>query len=235
MGAIALVEVERRGALRLRTPEDVARDGLARRRALEPDREQGETCDAPLRALRVAHDRCTGCRACEVACDEANRPRTVGGVTLAGPGDTGRALIRVHTFAAPGPYAVAWACQGCPDLPCVAACEAERFPADAGPGARRALHLDGRSGAVAFEPAFCTACLKCVDACAARGGGVLRWDPAEQVVGACHLCGGEPACVPACPEGAIELVVVDRTRPLEARCPEEVARRWAERALGGRS
>ena len=225
--AISLVVVDRAATLLLRTPEATARDGLERLRQRQ-ESEEIDDGEVRLRALRVDHERCTGCRRCESACDEANRPRTIDGVALAGPGDVCKSLITVRTF--PGPFYVAWACLGCPDVPCVEACKAEDF----GRENRRALYVDERTGAVAFDAAFCTECQECVDACRREGGAVLRWDPAALVTGACHLCGGDPACVRECPESAIEIVDVDRSCALEARRPEEVARRGSTRLFGGR-
>lgn len=227
VNAIDMIEVDRAEALDARTPEQTAREGIRRTqdRDVEPERLAGD--GAPLRALRVNHDRCTGCRLCEAACDERNNPvRLAPEVELPGPGDTTRSLINVHRIA--GPYYVAWACLGCPDLPCVAACEAEAY----GEGQRRAWDLDPATGALRLAPEFCTSCQACIDACRCEGAGVLRWDPAEYVLGACHLCGGDPACVGACPFDAIELVTVDRTQPLEPRTVEEVARVGYERVYG---
>ncbi len=227
VGAITLVEVDRASELPLRTPEAVAREGLSRRLGRQVEPERLGASDAPLRALRVDHDRCTGCRLCEAACGERNQPLVQGGQATPGLGDTSGSLIRVHSF--PGPYYVAWTCPGCPDLPCVAACEAESFNL----GQRFALDLDPDTGALRLDRAACTECRECVDACERDGGGMLRWDANELVAGACHLCGGDPACIEACPFDAIELVVVDRTQPLGPRRLDEVARRGIARVYGG--
>ena len=226
VSAISVVEVDRRARLELRTPDAVARQGMDRacgRQAEELRRVRQER----LRALRVDLDRCTGCRLCEAACDEKNNPRVEDGIALPGPGDVTRSLVRVHEF--PGPYAVPWACLGCPDLPCVAACRAEAYGESYG----RALHLDPESGAVRHDPAHCTACQACIEACERRGGGVLAWRPEQRaVVGACHLCGGDPACVRACPFGAIKMVEVDRLSPVKARRPVDAATLGAEWIYG---
>ncbi len=227
VNAIEMVEVDRTSDLRARTPEATAREGIRRAQGREVEPERIENDNALLRALRVDHDRCTGCRLCEAACDERNGSVEIGvGLTVPGLGDTTKSLIRVHGSA--GPYYVAWSCLGCPDLPCVAACEADAF----GAGQRRALDLDPETGALRLAAEFCTGCQKCIDACRCDGGNVLRWDPVELVVGACHHCDGDPACASACPFDAIELVWVDRTQPLEPRSVEEVARIGAERVYG---
>lgn len=224
--AIRVVDVDREAILAHRRPLDVAREGIARRegRCLEP--EELDSSNAPLRALRVHHERCTGCRLCEAACGERNRPIDVGGESIAGLGDSNGALIQVHRFA--GPTYIAWACLGCPDVPCVTACEAEAFGLDQ----PYALGVDPNTGTINLAPEHCTECRKCIDACSEEGGGVLSWDAERFVVGACHLCGGEPACIPACPFDAIELVDVDRRSTLAPRAIDDVAQRAYESIYG---
>jgi Fe-S-cluster-containing dehydrogenase component len=224
VNAITMITVDRTSDLTLRSPEAVAREGIARRLGRQVEPVPIAMSDGPIRALRVQHERCTGCRLCEAACGERNSPLEVDGRVLPGLGDMTASLIRVHRFD--GPFYVAWSCLGCPDLPCVTSCEAEAF----GAGQARALDLDPDTGAIRLAGEFCTGCQKCIDACHDQGGDVLSWDPELQVVGACHLCGGEPACIPACPFDAIELVTIDRTQPLEPRRVAEIARLGAERA-----
>ena len=142
-------------------------------------------------------------------------------------GDPRRSLIQVHSFV--GPYFVAWSCLGCPDLPCVSACDyyADRLHH------RKALHVDPGSGAVNLDREACAGCERCLEACERRGGGVLHWDPSRFVVGACDLCAGTPACVAACPTEAIKLVTVDRAAVLAARSVDVACQAGLERVYKG--
>lgn len=167
-----------------------------------------------LRAIRVNHDKCTGCRICEQVCDEFNHKLTVDGIEQAGPGDPHRSLITIHSY--PEPYYVAWACLGCPDLPCVRACDyyADRLEH------RKALHVDQHTGEIRLAKDWCAGCEKCIEACESRGGNVLRWDKLSYIAGGCNLCHGDPQCVKECPVEAIEFIEVDRKMEIKTRNPD---------------
>jgi len=131
-------------------------------------------------ALRLVVDesRCSGCRACQVAC--ADMHEDVFSVALA--------RLRVEKRDAEGidrPVV----CVFCADAPCAAACPTEA--------------LTQRSeGVLQLDAARCESCGQCVVACP---HGALRMHPTTGRPLVCDLCGGEPACVAACVTGALKL------------------------------
>jgi electron transport protein HydN len=164
------------------------------------------------RALFVDHGLCVGCRRCEEACQRVNS------VEGRGPSSTTRSLIYVHSYL-PGPYHVAWACPSCPDVPCVNACDYYADPVRH----QRAWRINEQTGGLELEKAACAGCERCIDACRREGAGVLRWDAHDYVCGACHLCGGAPACVVVCPTQAISLQGLDEEHHFPPRTPDEAA------------
>lgn len=127
--------------------------------------------------IEIDEARCSGCRACEVAC-VARHERRFG---------TATARIRVVKVEVHGVDRPA-TCRQCPDAPCVAAC-----PVDA-------LRQDDDSGAVRLTVSDCIICSACADACPF---GVVFSDPVSGLPLVCDLCDGDPACVKRCATGAI--------------------------------
>jgi len=130
--------------------------------------------------LIVEEERCSGCRACQLACSQAHD----GVFSLA------LARLRVLKYDADGidrPII----CRFCPEAPCVAACLAGALTQSP----NRSLHLD---------TSLCQTCGLCVQACPYD---VLRLHPQTGRPLYCDLCGGEPtstpACVTACATGAL--------------------------------
>ena len=164
-------------------------------------------------ALYVAADagRCTGCKACELACfaehnHSTNRVgKTVG--TVAIPVTAGLYLVKGEGFCLP------IQCKHCEDAPCLNAC------------ARRAItRVDGR---IVINGERCIGCKDCILACPfgaiailpvyAKGEPVNQpgSDLARKVASKCDLClgiEGGPACVRACPNKALRVVDADEER-----------------------
>ncbi|MDQ4068002.1 MAG: dimethyl sulfoxide reductase anchor subunit [Actinomycetota bacterium] len=140
-------------------------------------------------AFSVSLDACTGCKACVTAChnvnglDEGESFRTVG--LLTGP-----------TFQ----QTVTAACHHCLDPACLNGCPTNAYEKDALTGI--VAHVEGK----------CLGCGYCTWTCPYE---VPRYNPARGVVRKCDMCrsrlgaGEEPACVQACPNGAIEIALVD--------------------------
>lgn len=135
----------------------------------------------PLPYLATDPDKCTGCRACELACSLVNtdtfNPR--------------RARVRIYREEANGiDYPIV--CKQCAsDAPCLTACPTG------------ACHRDDREFIV-IDPDVCIACKACVLACPEVA---VRPDPIAMVSIKCEMCDDvNPPCVVACETSAIYLV-----------------------------
>jgi Fe-S-cluster-containing dehydrogenase component len=128
-------------------------------------------------------DLCTGCQICQLTCSELTT----------GAYNPRQALLEV-LVSQDGLVHRPVVCQQCQNAYCQAVCPAG------------AVSLWDTIGAVVIDPDVCTGCGLCARYCPL---GVIRVEPGR---GArkCHLCGGDPACVKACPTGALEKVVVGR-------------------------
>jgi len=137
--------------------------------------------------------KCIGCKCCVVACNEQNgNPaeinwRRVGEIEGGWYPNT----QRLH---------LSMGCNHCLDPTCLAGC-----PVDA-------YSKDPVTGVVLHSAEACIGCQYCTWNCSY---GVPQYNPERGVVGKCDMChnrlaeGREPACVSACPEGAIEIEIVN--------------------------
>ncbi|MGI8810878.1 MAG: DmsC/YnfH family molybdoenzyme membrane anchor subunit [Acidimicrobiales bacterium] len=144
-------------------------------------------------AFDVDLDTCTGCKACVTACHNVNRLdegesyRTVG-------------LLTGGTPAQPFQQTVTTACHHCVDPACLNGCPTNAYEKDVFNGI--VAHIEGR----------CLGCGYCTWTCPYE---VPRFNSARGVVRKCDMChdrlavGEAPACVSACPNGAIRITVVD--------------------------
>lgn len=151
-------------------------------------------------AFEVDLDLCTGCKACVVAChslnglDEGESFRTVG-------------LVHGGTTVAPFQQTVTSACHHCLDPACANGCPVLAYEKDPVTGIVR--HLDDQ----------CIGCQYCVLTCPYE---VPRFHADKGIVRKCDMCAGRlqvgeaPACVQACPNGAIAIQIVDVARVIEA-------------------
>jgi Fe-S-cluster-containing hydrogenase component 2 len=159
--------------------------------------------------LVVDAGRCSGCRACEMACAYAHT-RTYS-----------PALARLHVVKLEGPGADRpIACLRCARPPCAAVCPAE------------AIVQEPQSRIVRVAPDKCVGCGLCVEACVS---GVIQLDPRTDQPLLCDLCGGAPECIKKCPTGALVFVegrdhAAKRTRAAEGL---RTARQEAKRQAGG--
>lgn len=134
--------------------------------------------------------RCVGCGACVLACRIEN-----GRVREAA---WRRVLPLNLARRAGGPtYSLSVACHHCEEPACLKACPARAYE-------KRA------DGIVIHHEARCLGCRYCEMACPF---GTPQYDAAPGVVSKCHLCahrldaGRAPACVSACPTGALRHLV----------------------------
>jgi Fe-S-cluster-containing hydrogenase component 2 len=67
------------------------------------------------------------------------------------------------------------------------------------------------------------ACGRCLEICEEQFGSGVSFDPLEKKAQVCTRCGGDPACVQACPEGALEFIPVLVNGRYYAQNPDHAA------------
>ena len=185
-----------------RATEDVQQD-LVRLTLTEID--GGTTIDAALipdRPLEAGEQyrfhfdmtRCIGCRSCEIACNEQNGNPAEIKWRRVGELEGGVYPFTQRTYLSMG-------CNHCLSADCLRGC-----PVDA-------YSKDPVTGIVLHSADACIGCQYCVWNCPYS---VPQFNPERGVVGKCDMCRGrlldglEPACVNACPEGAIAIEIVNK-------------------------
>ncbi|MGE5508368.1 MAG: TIGR04076 family protein, partial [Chitinophagales bacterium] len=136
----------------------------------EPSQEEG------IRRLLVKEAVCSGCRACELACNFAHTRRY--------GSDETRILVEKDEAKGLDRPVV---CRQCGVARCVQVCSAGALSKDA-------------HHAVMVDPERCTGCRACQKACPFHA---VRFLPGRTSPLICDLCGGEPACVKRCSTGAL--------------------------------
>ena len=143
--------------------------------------------------FEVDMDACTSCKSCVSAChslnglDEGESWRSVGVVLGAGP-------------SGPTQQTVTTACHHCVDPACLSGCPVDAYDKDPITGIVK--HLDDQ----------CIGCSYCTWTCPYE---VPRFNERLGIVRKCDMCsdrlseGEAPACVQACPNGAIAIGIVD--------------------------
>src|SRR5439155_19743925 len=144
-------------------------------------------------AFAVDLDACTGCKACVAACHSLNGlddDEEWRRVTLLTGHRDGQAYQQ-HVTAA---------CHHCVDPACMQGCPVDAYEKD--PITGIVSHLDDQ----------CIGCSYCTLTCPYE---VPAYDHRRGIVRKCDMCAGRlqegeaPACVQGCPNGAIEITVVD--------------------------
>ena len=177
--------------------------------ALDPSKKRyRELIPAPPKAgqqyaFEVDLDKCTGCKACVTAChnenglDEDETWRSVG-------------LIQGGTSENPVMQHVTAACHHCAEPACMTGCPTKAYVKDEATGIVK--HLEDQ----------CFGCQYCILKCPYD---VPKYSKKRGIVHKCDMCigrlqaGQPPACVRACPNGAIRITLVD-TREVRKK-PEE--------------
>ena len=118
---------------------------------------------------------------------------------------------------------VEWA-EGSKDAPCMAVCPQKAIkyvPKGEGePG------FTG-NGYMTVDRSLCLgidACGRCLEVCEQQFGSGISYDPIERKAQICTMCGGDPACVKACPEdGALQFVPLATNGRVHAHVPDAYA------------
>jgi formate dehydrogenase iron-sulfur subunit len=137
--------------------------------------------------------KCIGCKCCVVACNEQNGNPAAINWRRVGEVEGGHY-----------PYAqrhhLSMGCNHCLEPSCLIGCPVEAYT------------KDPSTGVVIHSADTCIGCQYCTWNCSY---GVPQYNPERGVVGKCDMChnrlsdGMAPACVEACPEGAIAIEIVD--------------------------
>jgi formate dehydrogenase beta subunit len=179
--------------------------------------------------------KCTGCRGCQLACKQwnglpAGQTRAAG--TYQNPPDLGPntwTLIRFQEIESK--EGVKWmfrkdGCMHCTDAACVKVCPSGAL-----------YHTD--LGTVGLVRERCIGCKECVAACPFD---IPRYDPGTDKVAKCDLCLSRiradlpPACVKACPTGALKFGDLDAMVALAQKRATELggeASVYGDRFVGG--
>ncbi|MFT7538404.1 MAG: formate dehydrogenase iron-sulfur subunit [Lysobacterales bacterium] len=150
-------------------------------------------------AFEVDLDKCTGCKACVTACHNENGLdidetwRSVG--VVQGGTNTNAKIQHVTT-----------ACHHCAEPACMSGCPTKAYTKDDITGIVK--HLDDQ----------CFGCQYCILKCPYD---VPKYNKKKGIVHKCDMCVGRlengqaPACVRACPQGAIKIAIVDKKEVME--------------------
>jgi len=130
------------------------------------------------RVLALDHERCTGCRLCELVC----------AVRHEGVSNPERSRIKIVKWEWSGLF-VPMTCRQCEQATCASICPV------------KAISRNESSGRVDVNYNLCNGCLACVVAC---HRGAMRLDAETGRVFKCDLCDGDPQCARFCTTGAIE-------------------------------
>jgi carbon-monoxide dehydrogenase iron sulfur subunit len=141
--------------------------------------------------LVVDHEKCTGCRLCEMVCS----------VKHTGMSNPIRSRIHVIKWPTEG-FELPMLCQQCEEAPCIAVC-----PKDA-------LSRDPILGRVTLNYDLCIGCKMCMIACPFGGMG---FDIVARQVVKCDLCDGDPTCVRFCDSGALQFVSASSVNLMKKR------------------
>lgn len=134
------------------------------------------------KALMINHEKCTGCRRCELVCSVFHE-------NVANPS---KARIKVEKWEWEGLY-IPMSCKQCVDAPCMNVCPV------------KAITRDDVQGLVSVDNDMCIGCRSCVAVCPF---GAMNFNTALKKVFKCDLCDGDPQCVRFCDMKAVDFVDV---------------------------
>lgn len=193
---------------------------------------------APDDAVGLLYDttKCIGCKACVVACKEANEleadPRGYGKGLYDAPtslNEFTKNVIQLYKDDTDQSF-VKKQCMHCVDPACVGACML---------GALK----KGKFGVVSYDVSKCVGCRYCETVCPFNVP-KFQWTKVAPRIVKCELCkerleqGKQPACTEVCPRGAVVFgryndLLDDAHRRLQANPTKYVQKVYGERELGG--
>ena len=141
--------------------------------------------------LYVNHEKCTGCRLCELVCS----------VWHDGISNPARSRIRVLKWEAEGLY-IPMTCQQCQDAPCLNVCPV------------KAISQDEELGRVSVDYNTCIGCRSCVSVCPF---GAMNYNTTDRRVLKCDVCDGDPQCVRFCEVKAVDFIEAGEVAIMKSR------------------
>ena len=156
-------------------------------------------------------EKCCACAACQIGCLDVRNEDPNGRE----PGC--RRILRLEQAQPDGTVEYLYGsagCMHCADAPCIAACP------------RGCISRDPDTGFVVYDNRDCIRCRRCLNACPY---GIPQFREDGKMV-KCDGCnsrvkqGLQPACVLACPFGALECVLEDQYAPRQDALPGLLAR-----------
>lgn len=127
-------------------------------------------------------EKCNGCNDCMAACAKIHTDTT----------DLVHSRIKIVQGSENGAYGIAQ-CRQCGDPRCVMDCPA------------KALTKNEETGTIDWDQEKCVNCQLCTLACSWAG---ITYNPATKQVMKCDQCFGDPSCVKACKQKALEYITV---------------------------
>jgi carbon-monoxide dehydrogenase iron sulfur subunit len=141
--------------------------------------------------LMINHEKCTGCRLCELVCS----------VSHDGVSNPTRSRINIIKWEAEGLY-IPMSCQQCEDAPCMTICPV------------KAISRDRELDYVKIDYDVCIGCRSCVAVCPF---GAMGFNVKDKKVFKCDLCEGDPQCVRFCDVKAVEYVDANQLNIIKKR------------------
>lgn len=149
--------------------------------------------------ISVNPKRCLGCRSCQLQCAlEHSQSKDLFQAICERPLPQARINVEQE-----GQWAFPLQCRHCEDAPCIKVCPS------------KALEREDIESPVAIDDERCVGCESCILICPY---GVIKMSEAGKVVTKCDLCFArlkkdeQPACVLACPSGALQFKSLDQLK-----------------------
>ena len=123
-------------------------------------------------------EKCVGCDICEYACSFEKEK-------VFNP-----LKSRIRSVRIGQTFNTAVTCKYCIEVPCINVCP------------EKAIRRSTETGVITIDEEKCNGCGWCIGACEY---GAVTLHPTTRKVMICDTCGGDPKCIPFCPEGALSL------------------------------